>query len=72
MTEWQPIETAPKDGTEVLLWWFGRRVVGRWEDERGRKRPKPYWRTDLISVFGVAIHRAEWPTFWQSLLEPPK
>jgi hypothetical protein len=25
---WQPIDTAPKDDTQVLLWWDGRYLIG--------------------------------------------
>ncbi len=32
MSEWQPIETAPKDGREVLLYNGSGIAIGRWED----------------------------------------
>lgn len=43
MNEWQPIETAPKDGTEILLHyrqWCGTTglvVSGHWESQEGRE-----------------------------------
>ena len=48
MTEWQPIETAPKDGTRVLLYRpshyvWARIVCGKYADEQYAKKPRPYW-----------------------------
>lgn len=40
MTDWQPIETAPKDGTVVDLW-----VVDQ-DDPKGRRIPNAYWVKD--------------------------
>ena len=59
MTEWQPIETAPKDGTDVLVWCGGAMFiacmeVGRWFFDRTDYSVKPL------------------PTHWMPLPPAPK
>jgi hypothetical protein len=48
--EWLPIETAPKDETEILIWYGERAVVARWEssieawvDDEWRRYPATAW-----------------------------
>jgi hypothetical protein len=46
--DWQPIETAPRDGTSVLaVWAYGAHEVVRWcgwWDANGFTRPEPtHW-----------------------------
>lgn len=63
---WQPMETAPKDGTLILL---ACRVpeIGRWYDDRHSSRPRPYW--CRYSIFGTRKERQDQPTAWMHL--PP-
>ena len=69
MTDWQPIETAPKDGTEVLGWS---------PDPRDGIAIVKY-ETGLTMGKWSVVHDAEswaWnnydPTHWMPLPEPPK
>lgn len=77
MSDWQPIETAPKDGTRVLLYresrfeWT-RIIVGQWDTERFANKPRPYWTHDLERLTGKTEARATTVTHWQPLPEPPK
>lgn len=69
---WQPIETAPKDGSKMLLWCpadGGRVAIGRWDDDRYSRRPRPYW-----SLVGsrTTDSRNRQPTDWMLLPEPPE
>jgi hypothetical protein len=48
--DWLPIEAAPKDGTEILIWYGERAVVARWEDsteawvdDEWRRYPATAW-----------------------------
>lgn len=68
--EWQPIETAPKDGTYVLL-----RFEGPFHDQEspgvavGRHYASgPRWW--LTSIWAATTANAE-PTHWAPLPEPP-
>lgn len=77
--DWQPIETAPKDGTSVLLYKPDERRVGEYmlagyfDDSDG------IWGGKWVAVHGNSLgYFSEWqgadqgyPTHWQSLPEPP-
>lgn len=64
MTSWQPIETAPKDGTFILGWhpalsWpHGRQDVVAWDETH------LHWTDGCFEV--------SWPTHWMPLPEPPQ
>lgn len=70
--KWQPIETAPKDGTNILLYepknefnppeYF----VGRWEKSRD---PFIYGTSWECSEYGAFNHH---PTHWIPLPDAPK
>lgn len=66
--EWQPIETAPKDGTNILLFipeWRPeyQRVVGHW----GRSFFGEKW-FDNVGMKALSCR----PSHWMPLPEPPK
>ena len=68
MTEWQPIETAPKDGSAILSWPTGSMFkddtfsyVVRWCG----------WRECWIEAAGEEYQGFE-PTHWMPLPPPPK
>lgn len=72
MTDWQPIETAPRDGTEVLVGVWA--VFDEWDD--GEHRP-PIWCAWVSCAgpgddFGCEGWNGAPATHWQPLPEPPK
>jgi hypothetical protein len=81
--EWQPIETAPKDGTRVILWRgfisFGEwpeMIIAQWDDGAWRwpdprENPSTHgeWADyDLMDGY----EDADSPTHWMPLPDPPK
>ena len=64
--DWQPIETAPKDGTVVLLAGCRKPVAAAWlEDEID------YWHVDDNKRGPFAL-RGPGPTHWMPFPAPPE
>lgn len=59
--EWQPIETAPRDGTRVLAW------SARWQAPSTAQWYGNAWMLD--SSIGQFVHQ---PTHWMPLPTPPQ
>ncbi len=60
MSEWQPIETAPKDGVQILVWAHGRALTAYWSGDK-------VFRTTSYGFVGLD------PSHWMHLPpEPPK
>ena len=61
--DWQPIETAPKDGTEVLLYCAGGICIG----------PVPFGVIDIdVEIGGRKFDPQFMISHWMPLPEPPK
>ena len=62
---WQPIETGPKDRTELLLWNGEHRVCSFWSrDDLDPERTSQGWVTDICDL--------KEPTHWMPLPSPPE
>lgn len=64
-TKWRPIETAPRDGTSVLLWdkTYDSVVQARWDERYGK------WLGDHDDLEGEL---ESWLTCWLPLPPPPE
>ena len=85
-SQWQPIETAPKDGTSILIYTTGRHWREGWSDEEfgeGNKNPEVMeaswqpWYSDEMEGWMPANLDEEYGRFyeathWMPLPEPPK
>ena len=80
--DWQPIETAPRDGTEVLLWCAPHSdmemdsiFAAAWVTDAGdEKRPYSTWIIPQADdKEGGWADTLRWmPTHWMPMPEPPK
>lgn len=62
---WQPIETAPKDGTSLMVWCADREIVTLAFWLEGNDVRKGYWSGHYETI------TPDEPTHWQPLPQPP-
>lgn len=78
MSDWQPIQTAPKDGTWVDLWavdWNdnGKRIPNCIWDDKWLTFIFPDYFPALDDCVDVFVKDDEYvPTHWMPIPEPPK
>jgi len=67
MSDWQPIETSPKDGTPILLLISGKAIQGHWMVDRWN--PDGKWEVVWMDVHGCGCCSSdnEPPTRWMKL-----
>lgn len=72
---WQPIETAPKDGTTVLVYpplWDGRTCsIAIYNEDKYNRNPRPFWDRD-DGMGKVTRSRETPPTHWMPLPAAPE
>jgi hypothetical protein len=77
MDTWQPIDSAPKNGTRILLFrptafCTCHIVIGLWNEDTRHDHPKPYWSHDAEHELGTKEARKFQPSHWMPLPEHPQ
>jgi len=73
MTKWQPIETAPKDGTAILAWPInGNGFYSKDEEDRISYVVRWYARNAVWLEASGEEYMQCYPTHWMPLPAPPK
>lgn len=70
--DWQPIATAPRDGTHIIVWpptYTGTTSVARYDDDKHSKKPRPYW--ERMDTNRIHTSRDKPPTHWRRPLAGP-
>lgn len=74
--EWQPIETAPKDGTWIMIFCpceeFPTHDITHWVAKFGYCDPEHSLETAWVDQDDAVVMRQQEPTHWMPLPEPPK
>jgi hypothetical protein len=68
---WLPIESAPKDGSYILLAMGGEVSRGRYDSGRHAKPTLPYFTCDIAFLMGIKWARENQPCVWHPLPQPP-
>jgi hypothetical protein len=77
---WQPIETAPKDGTRILVFdeydaqdvaWWAPEEGGEWSDSLQEKINGGEWIDGTVADWGCQEYRHLRPTHWMHLPAAP-
>ena len=72
MTDWQPIETAPKDRYILVypgIWTGVNCSVAEFDDNKYARKPRPYWRR--LDTNSVTDSRSHPPSHWMPLPPAP-
>ena len=79
MSDWNTIETAPRDGSRLLLYqatpgdYGGVQTVGRWHIQITRYRqPDGTWLETTAPGYWLGDIGGFWPTHWMPLPAPPQ
>jgi hypothetical protein len=75
MSEWQPAETAPKDGTRVILFFPSLKnkiQVGHYMQTETRDNGEITYQNEGWFFGGFGLHNSFVPSHWMPLPEPPK
>jgi len=71
---WQPIETAPKDGSSILVFpatWDKKPCsIAHWNTDEYSKKPRPFWERD--DQIQITYSRGATTTHWMPLPPPPE
>ena len=73
--KWEPIETAPKDGTEIVLWCAVSKSLltkCRWMKKKYSDLGWHQWLLDAGSVPFQRLESYEVPTHWMEIKVPKK